>query len=737
MITISMDEQGKFENILDSSAMFVAGLIYDDNGDPADTSREQARIRKYYEKVCADVNASYPVDLHCGRRNDDKVAMVKNKVSETLGEFLKDGTYNGEFPEEDGQSAGSLRAGKYYLFATVKSRSGIDSLLNEGVSKLAKDDVAGNLYVHMAEDVLVRLIFHNPKIRNICHVNLDLPTRQAVFNDDDREKSFMDLGYKKDTQHSIQNRSHYFLTNADVFRTAIEREMIRSGRIDIQIDRFQTRSINYYVEESRRESFSFLYMADSVCSYIGFQMTGNQPSEWIYEIQKRFERLLPAEQILVFAYDSVDVYYDRAVRALEKKKYYNALEAIYTGINLQDNEMLPFYRDRWFKGILRDIHNETDTEAFDEAVYLLDKYMHRNNLEPNRALYLYEQLSGMNAVHSNGIRRETLYNLYDCGISAYTHVGKSEKAMECYEKTCCYSSYAGIEKNAATRMKTAVYFNDSLQYEKALEVADENIQYLTELAELREIMIDQDNVFSVSLAKGYSQMAQSYALLHNSKADELFDNALKLFGAGTPDYYITLSYKLHYYIELENAAGKKLYNQYVKAFLGGKESLEDQFVYILQEGKKGKTGLIDMRHALYVFLKGLYYYNFDQADEKFLNRLFNLENEVRNCCPTVSFTSHPWELVFKYLSLIALADEREKLADKYREKMEKSIHGADKILAGIIAVGSAEFYKLTGNRKMFCKAVEKAVIASDLDIDLKNTDEAYRELLKRITYFYR
>lgn len=189
MLLFSLDEQGDFENPSSDLPKFIAGEIYDDEGDKHDLDNERNRIKQYYTKVCQTVECSFPRDLHCGNNNDKKVYLVKKEINKTLPEFLKRGTYqnspllftsNGKKPIE--------RKGHYYIFCMIKSKSGKTNLLGNNISLLANDEAASNLYVHMAEALISRIIFYNPLIPQINNICLDLATRLAVTNDDNRTK---------------------------------------------------------------------------------------------------------------------------------------------------------------------------------------------------------------------------------------------------------------------------------------------------------------------------------------------------------------------------------------------------------------------------------------------------------------------------------------------------------------------------------------------------------------------
>ena len=59
---------------------------------------------------------------------------------------------------------------------------------------------------------------------------------------------------------------------------------------------------------------------------------------------------------------------------------------------------------------------------------------------------------------------------------------------------------------------------------------------------------------AISLGQAYSQLGQVYAYLKREEAESYFMKALSIFQEGTDDYYRTLSYLLHYYIDAENNA---------------------------------------------------------------------------------------------------------------------------------------------------------------------------------------
>lgn len=66
MFTIALDEQGKFENLinkLNTEHVFIGGVLYDDCGDSNDYDTEKKCFPSYLRNVCGDAGGVYPKDL--------------------------------------------------------------------------------------------------------------------------------------------------------------------------------------------------------------------------------------------------------------------------------------------------------------------------------------------------------------------------------------------------------------------------------------------------------------------------------------------------------------------------------------------------------------------------------------------------------------------------------------------------------------------------------------------------
>lgn len=391
MITIALDEQGDFENLegkLEKAPVFIGGIIYDDVEDSDDYDNEKKRLQNYLKNVCLSVGCRYPQDLHFSSdgdtNNGHKVALVKEKFSDTIREYLEQGTWNNStlIPEQ--------RIGKYYIFASLRGKNGKKNLLADGVSEAVKDDFASNLYVHMAEDVIERLVFHNPVISGISKIRLELATRRVLLSGEDRTermKQYEQLGFKAVTREPCGSTgvTEYLLTNPDNYRTALEREMLSCNQERILVDRIGVKSIYY---KNQRAGMDFLYLADAICSLLGFELQGNKSSEWIEQFNTRSHNINRNVDNIIWAYDEVDDYFSKAWKYLEEKDYYRALSIAFDG-SKYNSEITPFYIKKWFKYIDKCMVKQTDSSAFSMAVKKYRESVLNNNLNQEKLVYIY------------------------------------------------------------------------------------------------------------------------------------------------------------------------------------------------------------------------------------------------------------------------------------------------------------------------------------------------------------
>ena len=686
MITIALDEQGDFENLnnkLNTEPVFIGGVLYDDTGDLEDYNTEKRRLQSYLRNVCGDAGGVYPRDLHFslegGSNNGLIVKQVKTIFGETIKEFLEKGTwrnYNLGF---------SSRKGTYYIFASLRGEHGKEELLAENVSEAIREDFASNLYLHMAEGVIERMLFHNPIISDIKQVRLELATRRVILEGDDRTmrmKEYEKLGYAAVQRPAVQTKpglTEYILTNPTNYRTAVEREMLHSGKKTLMIDRIGVKSIYY---KHPREGMDFLYLADAICSHLSFNRKGNIESEWIESFDEMSDRINGRCRNLIWGYDEADEYFEKSWRAVEKGDYYTALSLVFDGMKCRST-MKEFYGRKWYSLVIEAAIKNANIIDLATAIKKFKDSIMENNLNQEKLVYIYEALEKVGAAvcYSNEKEESKLYDLYDAGVSAYTHIGDSDNAKKCFEKTQQYAEYVAIEVFLRTRNRMVVFLGDMLEFQKALSIADENVKYHELLSNMKKQIFKDACYESLNHAIALSQRAQIYAFMKDARAEEDFQNALETMDSDTPDRLITESYLLHYYI---SAGNKEKYETYAREYFGGEKCIVEQFDYLVREGAKTQARF-SLKFAFYVYIKALYNFYLDSIPEKLLNKLKSIEKAFSdiNEDATRQINGHPWEVIYKYLALIMHKYNEDDLANIYEDRIRLFVEHSKGIIKSI------------------------------------------------------
>ena len=693
MITIALDEQGDFENLkskLDKEPVFIGGVIYDDCGDHDDYITEKERLQKYLKSVCTDSDGVYPKDLHFSSDgesdNSQRVKETKTLFGKTIKEFLEDGTWYG-YDLGCGE-----RKGKYYIFASLRGENGKAGLLASNISEAVREDYASNLYVHMAEDVVERILFYNPVITDIDQVRFDLATRRIILQGEERTarmKEYEKLGFeavRRSNQQDTTERTEYLLTNPANYRTAIEREMLRCGKNTLMIDRIGVKSI-YYNHPTK--GMDFLYLADAICSYLSFKRKGNTESEWIEAFDELSEEINGKQRNLIWGYDEADEYFDMSLRALEEGDYYTALSLTYDGMKC-GSSMRGFYEKKWYPLISDAVINDGNVVKLTDAIRKFKDSLTKNNIYQDKLVYIFGVLENAAKQVTFKNRREeaVLYDLYDAGVSAYTHIGDAKRAKDCFEKTRQYAEYVATEVYLRTRNRMVVFLCDMFEYQTALSIADENVKYHELLSDMKKQIFQNEKYESLNHAIALSQRAQIYAFMEDERAEEDFLKALDTMDPETPDRLITESYLLHYYL---SAGMKDKYEQMSKEYFGGVESLADRFDYLVTEGVK-PLPRFSLKFALYVYIKALYKFYTDEIPDELFNKLMTIEKSITDLDESAArqINGHPWEIVYKYLAFIMLKHDNVKAANVYIDKIREFADHSEGIIRNISLSGLME-----------------------------------------------
>lgn len=736
MITIALDENGDFEGLNrdGDEATFLAGLLYDDNGDEMDTENERERIIAYYQHVCAKAGGYFPSSLHINHagNNGGYVAKTKEEVGASLGEFLRNGTYQKKaltrFP----------RRGKYMLFMQIKSNQGKHSLQGKDLCKLVKDDFASNLYMHMAEDVVSRLIFHNPHRPDIRKVHFDLPTRMVVLDNTQHEKieEYRQLGYKDykfgEEEPSEGNKKTYLqIANDNNYRAAISREILTEGRTDIEVDRMSVNSIYYGpANDKKTKRMAFLYMADSICSLLNRNRTGNSPVDWLDCFAERAHDLNGSSQNLFFAYDDVDVLFDQSWRAYEHGDYFTALRLSFEA-KKSPSKFAAFYQKYWFPLLEDALRRHAERDALVSSLTRFQQYSYSENLQQDCLIYIFEKLRDTveTRLAEDRLDKAAAFKFYDAGFSACNHTGHSEIAGKCFEKCKELASAVDIEMYLRTLNKYSVWRNDVLDFEAAKEAAEIIVIYADELRQMRGKLFHNEAAGSVTYGRALSQCGQAYAFLKDTQAEESFVEALGHFDKSSADYFITLSYLLHYYIEQGDAAK---YDKYAVIYFGGQNDVQKQFDFLMKVGQ-GDKPRFTLKFAFFVFLKGLCKLHRDKIKGSLRTDLLEIEKTFRRYHAEDQINGHPWEIIYKYLAILAYQQGKKETAADYMKKSAAIIQNGGPIIDAIVANGQREFAMLSHDQEAQDQAQQNVIKSFRAAGSSMLEDE---EIVERLCYMY-
>ena len=769
MITLSLDEYGDFEGLQNGRRpVYIGGVLYDDADEDGEQFRESLRIRGYYQMAVREAAKGsedpgkfrYPEALHSnGDKDRDRnvVRPVKELIRNTLPEFLKNGTFQGRrisYIDRTGtRRALPDRKGRYYVFVILKSASGMSELLSSKANILAKDDYGSNLYFHMADILVTRLVFYNPRIGNINNFAFYLGTRVSpdLTEGSPIVDQYKKLGYKaiqsrrSGAEGSDEPRYVYFqLTNPDIYRTVIAEEILDAGRPDITISTFLVNSITY---EEHAYNMEFLYLADTVCSFLQFDLPGVKEDEWLNNLKSRTEGLIGKPGSLIFGYDGIDSLFAKAWEKYEEGDYYEALSRTFDA-KRKKGAFAKHYREVWFKTLEERIRESTDVSGFNIAVRKLKEMLNHNMQDQDKALYILKILEkmapGVIEKFNTPEAKRILYELYDCGVSSCCHVGDSRNAEKYFKKCGEYAGYVGLDDYLYTRNRMVVFCCDYFELERAEKISDENIVYQELLTELKKELkipgVREAGYTAMGIVR--SQRAQVYAFLRDERAETEFRTALENFEKGSANYKITQSYLLHYYLDSGN---REAWLMEAEDYFGGKRKLIDQLDYILQEGSI-QDPVINMKYALYIFVKGLYLFRKEELSDRVWKNLQGAEEKFAKKIRQKDWliTGHPSELIFKYLRLIAIDRGETELEQKYAERMAGCLLYFGCTEEVILKFGEIEIAEKKGDREQrdFLSAELFDVLAKEFLIFRKlekpeDGDERYRWLDEHITFMYR
>lgn len=738
MISILLDECGHFE--LGKNA-FIAGAVYIGK----DYEQEKQRLQTYLKEQCMQAGGFYPSSLHRKNNNDNEniVMKVKRNVSSSLKEYL-------------------CNSGNYHIFAMLKSKNGRCDLCEK--SNLLNDELVSNRYEHMACNVINNLIFDNVVLDDNT-VNLDIATRITVIPLEEKEriKTFEKLGYKKN-ENNIGKITYYkkpsvafYATDEKTYRTSLSSLMMYRNKRKVKFENINIKSIDY---EEDAKSMEFLYLADFICDSLNNSQEivkyrkgineDNLNREKVQSVYNWAKDVTGGNEPLIWVYDNIDGIYNSVMNYYNNEQIFEALGEIFEGI-FGDSEFKEFYSEVWFKKIISKISNYCveigykGNELLGIAINKLDYYVHSAELKQEKGVFIFEHLLRFVKTLDGSkyeLTNSDKYKLLDIGIDVYNHKGDIKKTEELFQGCKELKESVDIETYLNTLNKRAVIYADKFQFREAANICSDNIECYKILKEAKKEIsklndLEGERSYNLTnLGISLSSYGQYCSFVHDMNAKEYFEEALKEFEDDSYNYNVTLSYFLHFAIEIEN---KDLYEKCSLKYLGGNENLISQFEFIINN----KNSDINKNFQLYVYIKALNVFYSEKINDDLLYKLNNTKFEEDSYGFYVN--GHPWELIYKNIGIILYKNNYSKNADLFMEKACTTINTPDTTIVAINYLTSMTKYYLKNDNKNLEKAVNefktwcKNESLNDYFSDCfkeKEIFSMYKKINSKFTYMY-
>ena len=746
MVTFSFDEYGNYEEgkTGNGNISFVAGVLYDDKGLRGERNAELNRIQEYLKTICKDAGTPYPDSLHYQKdKFMGRAESVEIIFEKTLSDFLNKGIYKGR-PVTDIE-----RKGEYHVFSYIKTREGKTQSITDSILNPYGEYALSSLYTYMVTDAINHMIFNNPILTDLNDVFFDLPTRSYYGNLTEEEKRQYGSRYniRPKNNKEGQDKDIVFITGVEVFRTAIERELYYSNK-NIIVEEIKCRPISYKSEKIKDfKDYGFLYLSDLLCAVISKDVNGRRYKIGdINIIPKRLD-MVSGKKGISFFYDTTDTYYSRALNSVNHGDYMEALDNIYTGVSCK-SECSDYYKKRWFPFLVDMIRDNIDPNSFSDAVRKLKRYSLSNNIEQERLIYLVKTLEDISSglEFDNDDKRAVLYDFYQVAATAYNHLAKTRDANKCIRKAEEYVSNVSLEQRLDLINKETVSMCDELDFSRAVLKAHKMQKAWEQISDIRQVEFNE-KTDGIAARKGYSQLGQVYAFAGDPRAEYMFEKSIDK--NNDSNAIISMSYLLHYYAE---QGMKTKYENMSKRYFGGMESLSDRLKYIINEGAGGNNPVFSLKFALYVYVRGIYVFHLTDLckDQLLCESLMNIKKYMESINPVAikEINGHPWEIIYKYLALIALEIGNKGKADEFIKRSETILNKEDDLpsylLRSIIAYGKLEFIEKKDGKaeRKIRDAIDNCwkeicAVSPRLETEYKESKDRNRENLRFLmTYMY-
>ena len=135
---------------------------------------------------------------------------------------------------------------------------------------------------------------------------------------------------------------------------------------------------------------------------------------------------------------------------------------------------------------------------------------------------------------------------------------------------------------------------------------------------------------------------------------------------------------------------------------GGRETVDKQLEYLLNMDTEVES-FTTFKFCMYVFVRALWVFKRDDISYRCKNFILHLDDELRVHDKDNQCNGHPWEIIFKYLALLALKLGELNQAKNYieRSKLDKEKKG--RTIELIIHNGLIEYAEHEGDKELLLK----------------------------------
>jgi len=646
-ITICLDESGTFEQAT-NKIRFIGGFIYEHNEKNKPWDEEKKALEELFRLFCQKRNIDFPTGLHAFENRMHSTVLHENVINhmrETPGYSLVIYMQNGLMPKSDKDT------------------------------RIICDSLGSNLYEHMLNDFLCNILFHTQKYIGTLNVNLEVARRSMKTTDSKRTQFYKDLGY----DFNILNDGSYlwYLTNQQTVKSSISRYM-RQNKIDnVNIQTLTVESMKYSnVDDETISKQTGLYAADLCCDYLRECLVSLQ----IKDAVKHLRKLEPT--VLVYVYDHLDELWGELMRAHRGNDYVKLLDC-YAEIQSSTDE----YRQRC-KEILKWLSNMENTELRQTVERVRSNYYFKGEYEKSRLMLEILDNCFNDKYRETSQYATSLYDIADLLMSCWNHKGNRGKAYEYLQKCDILrkSNHIDLDTVILTRIRYISALENDFMFEDALGDIDNLIDIIRrDIENKNERALEfaifektEDLVVQKNPQLGKCLSIKGRLLAFMQKYNEslfCFEEALQQI----EDYdnkLITLSYLLHMAISKND---KSLYEKYECEYYNISES-KDRDAVLLEEF----NGLImkrkDMRYSIFVYLKALnqFYTEVGMPEERraLIKKIIHTNYEKIGC----DVSQHPFESIYKYLSLLAAKIGEEKISDAFVGRLRNFPSNKDTVI---------------------------------------------------------